>query len=263
MTIHYPEGQPCSNGAQQGTYVKTASRPAPSPARRLAHRAIAIAVCGYGLVTGLGTVELGCWVIPSAWAANKVEQAARNKIRVRCGVLSDNHGTEVVGKGADADNMIHDPQRCQPSAPLKIPEAQARPEVPVVEPIPVANATPRGRPARRAPALVQPAAPVPVETFHVASDWAGDEGRRLAQFNPSSAQRLSTALMSGGVLWFLQSSFWASLLLLGLPLWRHVDLLAIVARAPSDRGTQPPVEDESLARVLSHESMPSNRACSS
>jgi hypothetical protein len=232
---------------------------APAPACRLTQRAIAIAVCGHALVVALGTVELGHWVIPSAAAASKVEEGPRNRIRVRCGVLSDNHGTEVLGKGADAEDVNQDPQRCRPSAPPKTSEAQARPEVPVVEPAPAVSATPRVRQARRTP--VQPAAAVPVQAVHVASDWAGDEARRLAQFNPSAAQRLSTALMSGGVLWFLQSSFWASLLLLGLPLWRHVDLLAIVARAPSDDDAQPPADDESLACVLSDEPpAQSNRA---
>ena len=246
--------------ATEGSF-ETGIALAPAPACRPAQRAIAIAVCGYVLVAGLGTVELGHWVIPSAAAANKVEQGARNKIRVRCGVLSDNHGTEVLGKGADAD-VNQDPQNCRPSAPPKIPEAQTRPEVPVMEPVPAANATSRVRPARRTPSM-QPAPAVEVQAVHVASDWAGAEARRLDQFNPSTAQRLSAALMSGGVLWLLQSSFWASLLLLGLPLWRHVDLLAIVARAPSDPGTQPPAEDESLARVLSDESVQSNRACPS
>ena len=77
----------------------------------------------------------------------------------------------------------------------------------------------------------------------------------MDRFTPTKVTRLSTAIATGGVLWFLQSSFWASLLLLGLPIWRHVDLLAIAARAPYDeaggRQARPnPSEDESVARVL-------------
>jgi hypothetical protein len=72
---------------------------------------------------------------------------------------------------------------------------------------------------------------------------------------PTNATRLSTAIATGGVLWFLQSSFWASLLLLGLPIWRHVDLLAIVARTPDDEAGERqtpfnPSEDEPVSRVL-------------
>lgn len=44
--------------------------------------------------------------------------------------------------------------------------------------------------------------------------------------------RVSAAVVTGGALfWLLQSSIWTSLLILGLPLWRHVDLLPIVDRA--------------------------------
>jgi hypothetical protein len=77
----------------------------------------------------------------------------------------------------------------------------------------------------------------------------------VQRFTPTTATRLSTAIATGGVLWFLQSSFWASLLLLGLPIWRHVDLLAIVARMPDDGAADPqnppnPSEDEPVSRVL-------------
>ena len=48
-------------------------------------------------------------------------------------------------------------------------------------------------------------------------------------------ERLSATVLTGGTtLWLLQSGFWTYLLILGLPLWRHVDLLPIVDSAGSD-----------------------------
>jgi hypothetical protein len=52
-----------------------------------------------------------------------------------------------------------------------------------------------------------------------------------------SAGRLSATLVTGGTAVFLlQSSLWTYLLILGLPLWQHVDLLPIVDTAASDDG---------------------------
>jgi len=52
-----------------------------------------------------------------------------------------------------------------------------------------------------------------------------------------SAGRLSATLVTGGTAMFLlQSSLWTYLLMLGLPLWQHVDLLPIVDAAAGDDG---------------------------
>ncbi len=39
---------------------------------------------------------------------------------------------------------------------------------------------------------------------------------------------------SGALLWFVRSGLWASLLVMGLPIWRDLDLLPIVDRASDD-----------------------------
>jgi hypothetical protein len=66
--------------------------------------------------------------------------------------------------------------------------------------------------------------------------------------------RLSATLVTGGTAMFLlHSSLWTYLLILGLPLWQHVDLLPIVDRADDDEdGTDAPDMDEERAvtRVL-------------
>ena len=183
------------------------------------------------------------WLIPAAAAADKVEQGPRSNIRVRCGTLSDTHGAQVLGRGEGA-NARAESERCRsdPSrpAPVTLPPPVAAPK-----PAPIAEPHRSRQP---------PPAPVAAHPIRVAAEWSSDEAKRVDRFTPTKVTRLSTAIATGGVLWFLQSSFWASLLLLGLPIWRHVDLLAIAARAPYDKaGPQArlnPSEDESVARVL-------------
>jgi hypothetical protein len=75
---------------------------------------------------------------------------------------------------------------------------------------------------------------------------------RFAAENP---ERVGAALLTGSaMLWMLHSSFWTSLLMLGLPLWRHVDLLPIVASAPDDETgalhTPPTPEESTVAHLL-------------
>jgi hypothetical protein len=70
------------------------------------------------------------------------------------------------------------------------------------------------------------------------------------------AGRVSAAVLTGGaVIWLLQSSLWTSLLILGLPLWRHVDLLPIVDRASDDAPVsvpprRDPSEEQAVAAML-------------
>jgi hypothetical protein len=203
------------------------------------------------------TIALGiaaALALPAA-AALKAEQGPRSKVRVRCGTLSDHHGSKVLGRGAGAAMTDGDTQRCVPKKPepvaVKPPNHEsysaARSQARV--PAPHAHAAPPKAVRPERPAPVRP----PVERVQIAREWDQDEQQRLDRFAPSQVERVSTAIVSGGVLWVLQSSFWASLLLLGLPLWRHVDLLAIVARAPLDAAEDavpPTPEDERVARLL-------------
>ncbi len=67
--------------------------------------------------------------------------------------------------------------------------------------------------------------------------------------------RLSaTVLTSGTAIWLVQSGFWTSLLILGLPIWRHVDLLPIVDAATDDEGATDAAvldgDEERVAHVL-------------
>jgi hypothetical protein len=69
-----------------------------------------------------------------------------------------------------------------------------------------------------------------------------------------SAGRLSATLVTGGTAVFLlQSSLWTYLLILGLPLWQHVDLLPIVDAASDDEGaTEDPGPDAEEERAITH-----------
>jgi len=69
-----------------------------------------------------------------------------------------------------------------------------------------------------------------------------------------SAGRLSATLVTGGTAMFLlQSSLWTYLLVLGLPLWQHVDLLPIVdTAAGDDAASDDPASDADDERAVTH-----------
>jgi hypothetical protein len=197
------------------------------------------------------------WLIPAAAAAEKVEQGPRSKIRVRCGTLSDMHGAQVLGRGAGGSARAES-ERCLPAPSLPAKAAHSAP-VAAVPPPPITPEKPAPAPkvaeARRARTPAPTPVPVAPQSIRVGAEWSGHRANHERRFTPTNATRLSTAIATGGVLWFLQSSFWASLLLLGLPIWRHVDLLAIVARTPDDEAGERqtpfnPSEDEPVSRVL-------------
>ncbi len=205
-------------------------------------------------------------LIPGAAANETAEQGARSKIRVRCGTLADKQGEQVLGRGSVGTDTQRDAARC-PSNDRPPRKVELPPPVVVEKPAPVLTSPP----VAASPRPVSRARPVPpaaraVQPIQVASGWEAGEEQRLHRFAPSHAERVSAALVSGGVLWFLQSSFWGSLLLLGLPLWRHVDLLAIVARveraSPTDAGALPTREDAAVASVLAQVQRPHSHSSS-
>ena len=139
-----------------------------------------------------------------------------------------------------------------------------------------ASATPDCRPDRTATKPVAASAPVKTEPLSQAKTvvpstnvppiTAGAaqvdralsrDGQTGTQIAPHvSAGRLSATLVTGGTAVFLlQSGLWTYLLILGLPLWQHVDLLPIVDAAASDDGatgqSAPDGDDEqAVTKVL-------------
>ncbi len=79
---------------------------------------------------------------------------------------------------------------------------------------------------------------------HPVSDEFGESPSSGVHVTP---ERLTAVVITGGTALFLvQSSFWTYLLILGLPLWRHVDLLPIVDTEMDDDspGTLPSHDEE-------------------
>jgi hypothetical protein len=156
-----------------------------------------------------------------------ISAAAAAATDLRCGALLDATGARVSPQDPSGQVVTSAPRRCaaRDSAPRK-----AGPSIPIHSgAIPGLSAEPVPRPA----------------TAH-------EEPLRFAAENP---ERVGAALLTGGaMLWVLHSSFWTSLLVLGLPLWRHVDLLPIVATAPesdaSDAPPPPTPEEAAVAQVL-------------
>ena len=92
-----------------------------------------------------------------------------------------------------------------------------------------------------------------------AQDYA-DGTPLVVQVTP---ERLSATVLTGGTtLWLLHSGFWTYLLILGLPLWRHVDLLPIVDSAssedehPADAAAAEADEERAVAHVLQAQGPP-------
>jgi hypothetical protein len=93
-------------------------------------------------------------------------------------------------------------------------------------------------PAQTHAKAVAPTPPPPAITagHAVANPSENEVDTPIAQH--ISAGRLSATLVTGGTAVFLlQSGLWTYLLLLGLPLWKHVDLLPIVDTAAHEADT--------------------------
>jgi hypothetical protein len=113
--------------------------------------------------------------------------------------------------------------------------------------------------SRSAPAAGKPLRPgqgdaIPGLSAEPAPRAVGPEHGPL-RFAAENPERVGAALLTGSaMLWVLHSGFWTSLLMLGLPLWRHVDLLPIVAAAHDDEADAailPPTPEESaVAQML-------------
>ncbi len=134
-----------------------------------------------------------------------------------------------------------------------------------------APATPGCRADNAAPKPAEARGPAPVKAVPVPAPspkeppitvGSAQVDRALSRDRPAgipitqrvSAGRLSATLVTGGTAVFLlQSGLWTYLLILGLPLWQHVDLLPIVDTAAADDGatseSAPDADDE---RAVTH-----------
>lgn len=145
---------------------------------------------------------------------------------VSCGALQDATGAKVNGQTGGGPVGTSSPRRC-----------------------PAAK-----RPAKQAPPVQHAAQPDGVPDLSAAASarrtGAQSGPLRFAAENP---ERVGGALVTGGaMIWALHSGLLTSVLLLGVPLWRHVDLLPIVACNYEDttRKAGPNQEEAAVAQVL-------------
>jgi hypothetical protein len=159
---------------------------------------------------------------------------------VGCGAVTDGRGAEVSGRagGARVATRIH--RQCAERAakgepanrPTTAQSAQTKASTPAAR-IAAADATP----IRPGPVNLPRAAEAP-------SAVKGDLVRAGA-----------TVVTGGALIWLVHSGVWATLLLLGVPLWRHVDLLPIVSQSPGQQqactdGAAESKEDSAVVRVI-------------
>jgi len=175
-----------------------------------------------------------------------------------CTRVFDGRGEKVLAGqiGSAAGNTAECPAARAPAHPA---EATAE----VKPPEPEKQIKPRvDKPAK----VVAPTAPAPAITAgHTVADPSENEvDTPMAPH--ISAGRLSATLVTGGTAVFLlQSALWTYLLLLGLPLWKHVDLLPIVDTAAHEAdtgvgGVDVADEDTAVTDVLEPRPAPRDKA---
>ncbi len=116
---------------------------------------------------------------------------------------------------------------------------------------PADNAQPKPVEVNKQPKAVAPSLePAPITAG--SAQAPRDRGARATIAPRVSPERLSATLVGGGTAMFLlHSSLWTYLLILGLPLWQHVDLLPIVDRAADDdAATGDPAPDADAERAV-------------
>jgi hypothetical protein len=214
--------------------------PVRKPAKRAATALLVAGIClacpGLAAQPGARTAQ------PGARTAQPVARTAQPGADNGCGPVVDSGGATVLGQGTRSTVRSSSTRKCTGVATQ--PAAAARP----------AAGRARHRPAAGAPSQRE----LPHFTSGPAQPGAAG-ARDGAATGPAvldtQAGRVGAAVLTGGaVIWLLQSSLWTSLLILGLPLWRHVDLLPIVDRAADAPVTRSPkreaTEEQAVADML-------------
>lgn len=170
---------------------------------------------------------VGAWVLVlaaplialQAGTVGAQDAPGRAPPQVSCGALLDATGAKVNRQTSTGAVGTYSTRRC----PADARTVKAQPPTP--EPIPELSA--------QAPSRLP---------------LAQDGPLRYAAENP---ERVGAALVTGGaMIWALQSGLLTSVLLLGVPLWRHVDLLPIVASShAADAASEPQPSQEDEAAV--------------
>jgi hypothetical protein len=187
-----------------------------------------------------------------------------------CGALVDATGAKVSPRAGGAQIGTATSRPCAargsavpvaptPSKPelvVPLPPTPGEPElaVPVAPTASKLEAAIPLPPTPRKPEAVRPSGAVPGLSADAAPRSPSAHPGPL-EFAADHPERVGVALLTGGaMLWMLKSGLLTSLLMLGVPVWRHVDLLPIVAAAQPDgrdaRHPQTGSEDAAVAQVL-------------
>jgi len=155
---------------------------------------------------------------PEAGARQGGGPALGVRVDQACNRLFDGRGQKVYGgRGGEAGAAVT--KACPPAA------AAAQPK-PVETSKPLMAVAP-------SPALP----PMAMGPVHAGEASPRDRDAHTSIAQRLTPERLSATLVGGGTAMFLlQSSLWTYLLILGLPLWQHVDLLPIVDKAAENDG---------------------------
>jgi hypothetical protein len=175
--------------------------------------------------------------------ADAVAAHGRERGRARCVSLADGRGERVVMQATGGTVESTFAKDCPPAG------AQSRPGD--------VTTSPRHVDSKRQVGVAEPDLAVRgLAAGLVQSSVADDDEETVPLAVRVTAGRLSATLLTGGTaIWLLHSAFWTYLLVLGLPIWRHVDLLPIVDSAPDHRATEeaaaPDAEEErAVAQLL-------------
>jgi hypothetical protein len=194
------------------------------------------------------------WILASM---ADVEQNARGSVTGSCGALIDASGKKVIGLRTGTTIKSPSSGHCvesqKPPEPMESPAPQTEPvtAVPkVATPVIAKRAIPK--------VAVKPEQPVHAdpkpELVNVEVTITGEFNDDSLNLALGDAERIAVAAITvGGLIWALRTEFWAALLIFGLPLWRHVDLVPILAQE-ADQEAMPkhPVsaEEREVAQVL-------------
>jgi hypothetical protein len=155
--------------------------------------------------------------VRAAYAAPElaIGDSQRHTVRSACGAVLDAKGRNVVHPQAGEKAAASRPAHCGTGDGHVQPQSAADPIVTSVPP-PATLAFAAGRAQDQAAG-------------------SADDADNPVQLASGGAVRVgATLIASGSIIWVLRWSFWGYLLILGLPLWRDVDLLPIVMRDVED-----------------------------
>jgi len=186
---------------------------------------------------------------PDASAKRGGEAGQGVRIDRVCTRLFDGRGQKVLVQrpGREAGAPSASDCRTENAKPAQVPEPAKPPEV---------VSTEKPVTAERKPVAAAP----DTKTFAITAGAAQvkaaarEHGATAPIPIRVSAGRLSATLVtSGTAVFLLQSGLWTYLLILGLPLWQHVDLLPIVdAAAATTEGIETPAAEADEERAVTH-----------